>query len=150
AELALLLSVAAFLLAGPYRPGAVALAAAACGLGLSNKLSFVVSGCALTVVALATARPPARRSAAGIWLGTLTVTGSFWYVRNLVRTGSPVPSVHLGIGRLAFPAAQLAEVRRTGSSVLPYLTSARVWRSDFIPGLGVAFGRPWPVVLAVA
>jgi hypothetical protein len=94
ASAALLLAAVALVLMaddGPILPWA----GAAAGLALGAKLTMPVPVGLLALGVLIAARRGTRRSVALRFGVPLVVTGSFWYLRNLFRTGSPVPSLHL-------------------------------------------------------
>jgi hypothetical protein len=141
----LLAAVALVVAADSQRPPQV-LAAVAAGLAIGVKLSMLAPVAALTVGAIAIA-PRGRRSAtAAVWLGALFVAGGFWYVRNLIAVGNPLP--WLGIPGLSTPAAPLQQ--HTGFSVAHYLGTTHLYTSFFGPGLKAGLGPWWPAVLTVA
>lgn len=152
ADVGLLLAAVALILHGGgggdgRRRAALALAAAAAGLGLSNKLSLVIPVAALTI-AVAVWNPRAsRRAALQVWLPCVALTGSFWYLRNLFRTGSPLPSLALGLGPISLPHPHLA---LRGETVAGHLFESHMWSSQFFPGLHGAFGAVWPLTLGLA
>lgn len=140
------LASAAFVLAADGRPAAIVLAAVAGGLAVGTKLSMVAPVLALTVGMIAIA-PRARRGAtAALWLGPLLLAGGYWYVRNLIAVGNPLPWTSLGV--LPTPAAPLQQ--HTGFAVVHYLTSSNAYRRFFEPGLAAGLGRWWPVILVFA
>jgi hypothetical protein len=152
-DVCLLLSAVAVLLHarrddGGMRLAAVAVAAAAAGVGLGNKLSIVAPVVGLTVGVIAAGPRGSRRSLAATWLGVLLATGGYWYARNLIKVGNPVPTLRVGIGRFRLPSPDLSVVRRTGFSVAHYLTDAHAWRAFFLRGLEADLGWAWPLVLA--
>jgi hypothetical protein len=130
--------------AGP----SVTLAALAAGLALGTKLSLVVPALALVtcLVWLAPRGVRLRRALAGT--GCLLLTGGFWYARNLVRTGSPLPWIDLP--PLGFTAPPRPLTRDFEFSVSHYLTDFGAWRAHFLPGLDYALGWGWPILLALA
>ena len=38
-------------------------------------------------------------------VSVVVVTGGFWYVRNIIYAGNPVPNLHLGLGSFQLPSA---------------------------------------------
>lgn len=145
-DIALLLTVVAIVLNSEGRVSVLGLAAAAAGLGLSNKLSLVVPIAALTLaVAVWTPRRQLWR-VSRVWFPCMALTGAYWYLRDLVLTGSPVPSVRLGIGAVALPHVVLPHP----PSVAHYFFQVYVWRSVFLPGLDTAFGAIWPLTIGLS
>jgi hypothetical protein len=123
-----------------------ALAAVSAGLALAVKLSMLAPVLALTVGVLA-GSPRGRRRASGLlWVGPLLLAGSFWYVRNLIAVGNPLP--WLSLPALSTPAVTLQA--HTAFSVAHYLTNTQILSRVFEPGLAAGLGRWWAVVLALA
>jgi hypothetical protein len=139
----LLAAVALVADAGNAR-AAFVLAAIAAGLAISVKLSLLAPVLALTLGAIATAPSGRRLAASTWWLGSLFVAGGFWYVRNLVAVGNPLPWESFGI----FPTPKPPLQEHTASSVVHYLTSTRLWSTVFEPGLASGLGPWWAVILA--
>jgi hypothetical protein len=128
----------------------ILLAGLAAGLAVGAKLTVLAPVALLTIVLVVAARRGSRLVTTAHWCIGLVATGAFWYLRNWVRAGSPIPSIHLGVGRLAFPSPHFLLVNRYSPSVAHYLTNRRVWDHWFRPGLRIAFGSVWWLVLAVA
>ena len=149
AGLAFFLAAAA-LLAGRAADGRgrLALAGAAAGLAAASKLSLLAPAFALTLVAIAAAERGRRRGAALAWALPLAATGSFWYLRNLARTGNPLP--WSGLGPLGLPSPPLPLTDKVSFSVLHYLDEPDIWRESFTGQLNAAFSACWPLVLLLA
>ncbi len=124
-------------------PGALVLPAIATGLAISVKLSLLAPAAALTVAMLVWRR--GRRPAAR-WLGPLVLAGAYWYVRNLIAVGNPLPWVSLP--GLAMPAPPLQA--HTGFSIVHYLGSPSAWSGVLEPSLASDLGGWWWAVLALA
>ena len=75
--------------------------------------------------------------------------GGYWYLRNLVHTGNPLPWVH-HLGPISLPAPEQALGGREAHSVLGYLTDGSVWSDWFLPGLHHGLGFFWPLLGALA
>jgi hypothetical protein len=135
----LLAAVAVWVNAEGDQAGLV-LAAVAAGLAIGTKLSLVAPVLALTIAVLVLDRRPLR------WLVPLVLAGGYWYVRNLIAVGNPVPWTGLG-GVLATPAPPLQQ--NTGFSIVHYLGNSHVWTHVFGPGLVAGLGPWWPLVLAL-
>ncbi len=72
------------------------------------------------------------------------VGGGYWYLRNLIHTGNPLPWFdHLGPISLPSPAQELGG--REEHSVLGYLTDGSIWSEWFLPAIHHGFGHLWPL-----
>ncbi len=131
-------------------PGwALAAAGLAAGLAAGTKVTVLVPVAALTVGAVALA-PAGRRAGAAAWWGIpLLAGGAFWYVRNLIAAGNPIPQVQ-ELGPLSLPGPERLQEGRPDFTVLHYATDTDVWRQYFGPELNDAFGVLWPVVAGAA
>ena len=141
-----LLAAVALLMTEPERPAALVLAAVAAGLAVGTKLTVLAPVLALTIGVVVIAPRP-RSGTAALWLGPLIVAGGFWYARNLIAVGNPLPWTSAG-GILPTPAPPLQQ--HTGYSVAHYLTSTHFWSAFAQPALAAGLGRWWWAVLAVA
>jgi hypothetical protein len=125
---------------------AIAVAGLAAGLAAGTKLSFLAPVIALFVgVAVIAGRGARVRAAAWFALPAL-LTGGYWYVRNAVAIGNPIPFT--SFGPLGLPTPERAFELRPGFSVFHYATDFSVWSDWFFPGLNDSFGFLWPLVLA--
>ena len=128
---------------GPLRSLIAGLAA---GLAAGTKLSFLAPVIAMFVGLIAIA-PRGERTRAGLWFaGPALLTGGYWYVRNAVAVGNPIP--YTSFGPLGLPAPERDLELRPGYSVFHYATDFDVWSDWFFPGLDDSFGLLWPLVLA--
>ncbi|HYL52900.1 MAG TPA: hypothetical protein VEZ15_13080 [Acidimicrobiia bacterium] len=128
------------------RPAALSCVAMAAGLALGTKFTLIPPVVALTVGVIALCPRGERLRRTALWLGVVSLTGGYWYLRNLIRVGNPLPSLGLGVGPLRLPEVPSPET----SAVAKYLLDARVWRVQFLPGLGQAFGPAWWAVFMAA
>jgi hypothetical protein len=126
---------------GPYL--VVGLAA---GLAAGTKLNFLLPA-AVLIFGLGLVGRGWRRFAAAL-LAALA-GGGYWYLRNLVHTGNPLPWVH-HLGPIDLPAPQQALGGREAHSVLGYLADGSVWSDWFLPGLHHGLWLLWPLLLAGA
>ncbi len=80
------------------------------------------------------------------WTGALLVTGGYWYLRNTLRVGNPIPTLALGFGPL-----DLNHIRVTGPyPIADVVLDRHAWTAYLLPGLSGAFGRAWWAILALA
>ena len=98
---------------------------------------------ALTVGTILIAHRGRRRRVAKAWVPAFVLAAGYWYVRNLIAVGNPLPWVGLGI--LSTPAAPLQQ--QTGFSIVHYASDTSIWSRFFAPGLAAGLG-PWWVCLA--
>jgi len=142
-----LLAAVALLITDPGRPAARVFAAIAAGLAVGTKLTVLAPVLALSVGVVVIAPRGRRLGTCVLWLGPLIVAGGFWYLRNLIVVGNPLPWTSFA-GILPTPAPPLQ--RQTGFSVAHYLTTTHLWSRFFEPALASGLGRWWWAVLAAA
>jgi hypothetical protein len=127
----------------------LAAAGLAVGLGVGTRLTIFAPAAALTVVALVLAPTGRRWKAAGWWFAGGLLGGGYWYLRNLIVAGSPIPEA-TSVGPISLPHPERLQEGRPGFSISHYLTDTGVWRHYFEPGIHSAFGTLWPLVLVGA
>jgi hypothetical protein len=129
--------------------GSVPIAGLAAGLAVGSKLTLLPAIAVILVGAVGLAGDE-RRPAAVALAGGALLTGGFWYLRNVVYAGNPLPWVRLGIGPVTLASADPDPSARYQFSVLHYALNERVWRDYFVPGLHDGVGSLWPLVLGLA
>ena len=150
--LALLLSSAGILInthtgSKRWRLSGIGIAALAAGLAVGTKFTFLVPIGALTIGTLFVARRGNRLKEGGIWLALVVLSGGFWYVRNWIAVGNPLPSVHVRLGPLSLPNPVIT----TPSSTLAhFILKGSDWNNYFFPGFRLAFGPVWWALLALS
>jgi hypothetical protein len=129
--------------------GALLVAGLAAGLAAGTKLNFLLPA-AVLVLGLAIVAPAGKRRGAFAAAGLAALAGGgYWYLRNLIHTGNPLPWFdHLG--PVSLPAPDQALGGREGHSVLGYLTDGSVWSDWFLPGLHGGLTLLWPLIGALA
>lgn len=128
----------------------LALAGLAAGLAVGTRVTEIAMVAALSVAVVALAPIGKRRLAAGQWFLPLLAGGGFWYLRNLVVAGNPIPEVaRLGPISLPHPEKSL-QGGPPNFNVAHYATDTRVWSDYFGPGLEYTFGVLWPLVVVAA
>ena len=125
---------------------ALAAAGLAAGLAAGTKLTVLAGVAALSVAAIALAPGGSRRSALAWWFGALLAGCLFWYLRNLIVAGNPIPQVQ-HLGPLSLPGPERLQTGRPDFNVLHYATDTGVWRDYFAPGLHRGYGDLWPIVI---
>jgi hypothetical protein len=130
-------------------PGALVMSALAAGLAAGTKLNFLLPA-AVLVLGLPFLAPTGRRLR--VLVATILAVlagGGYWYLRNLIHTGNPLPWFdHLG--PISLPAPEQALGGREGHTVAGYLTDGSVWSEWFLPGLHGALTVLWPLTAALA
>ena len=129
--------------------GAYLVVGLAAGLAAGTKLNFLLPA-AILVLGLASAAPRGGRARALV-AGSLAALagGGYWYLRNLVHSGNPLPWIH-HLGPIDPPAPAQTLGGREAHSVLGYLTDGKVWSDWFLPGLHGGLWLLWPLLLLAA
>src|SRR4051812_8020209 len=151
ASAAVLVNADANARAGRERPalptGALIVAGLAAGLALGTKLNLLAPFAFLTLGVIAVCAGY-RWRATWIWVLSSLVTGGFWFARNLVNAGNPLPWIKAG----PLPGPDQVDINiRHPANVLHYLVppDGGVIRHHLVPGLHDSFGDLWPLVLIV-
>ena len=127
----------------------LAVAGLATGLAAGTKVTALAMAAALSVAVLVLAPKGRRWAAAGWWFVPALLTGGYWYLRNLVVAGNPLPALE-HLGPISLPHPERLQIGRPDFSIAHYATDTGVWRHFFVPGLHDAFGALWPLVLGGA
>jgi hypothetical protein len=129
-----------------YRSGSI-IAAVAAGLAVSVKLNLLAPVGVLSLAAIAFTASGRRRRATGWWIGGLVLAGGYWYVRNLIAVGNPLPWFSFGV----LPTPHPPPLQNgTNYSLADYATHPRILRDWLIPALHQNLGPWWPALVAVA
>ncbi len=130
-------------------PFVLAAAGLAVGLAVGTKSTALAMAFALTVAVIVLAPLGRRWAAAAWWFLPALLGGGFWYLRNLIAAGNPLPQLE-SIGPVSLPHPEHLQSGRPDFSIVHYATDTGVWREYFGPGLDQAFGALWPLVVAPA
>jgi hypothetical protein len=135
---------------GRIGPGwAMAAAGLAVGLAVGTKVTALAPAAMITFAVLFSAHGGTRLRSAAVWFGSAFLGGGFWYLRNLMATGNPIPQVR-SIGPIDLPGPERLQEGRPDFNVFHYIGDSSIWREYFFPGLQQGFGTLWPLMLAVA
>ena len=137
---------------GPYEGmerWAIAAAGLAAGLAAGTRVTGLAMAAALTVAVVVLAPQGRRWAAAGWWFLPALAGGAFWYLRNLVVAGNPLPEVK-SLGPISLPHPERLQEGRPDFTIAHYATDTGVWRHYFAPGLHEAFGSLWPLIVFAA
>ena len=128
----------------------LAAAGLAVGLAAGTKVTALAMAAALSVAVLVLAPAGRRWAAAAWWFVPALLGGGFWYLRNLVVAGNPLPAVEQ-------PGADLAAASRSGCRSAGPTSASPTTRptpaSGAItspPACTSAFGALWPLVVGGA
>ena len=127
----------------------LAAAGLATGMAVGTKSTALAMAAALTVAVVVLAPAGRRWAAAGWWFLAALAGGGYWYLRNLIVSGNPLPQLE-HLGPIALPHPERLQSGRPDFSIVHYATDTGVWRDYFGPGLDQAFGALWPLVVAGA
>jgi hypothetical protein len=128
--------------------GALVLAGLSAGLAAGTKLNFLLPA-AVLVIGLVAIAPRGGQWRALLITGLAALAGGgYWYLRNLVHTGNPLPWVH-HLGPITLPAPAQALGGREAHSVLGYLTDGSIWSEWLLPGFHHGLGFFWPLLGAL-
>lgn len=139
---ALLLAAVAILLESDLQPAPLLVAGAAVGLALGTKVTVAlpVAVLVVAVTAVAFARRGVRPAAG--WLVPAVVLGGFWFARDWVLAGSPLPWFSVpGLFERVTVDSQGESILAAGD------LGATAWDTTYRPGLHQALGPAWPFVL---
>ncbi len=127
----------------------LAVAGVAAGLAVGTKSTALAMAAALTLAAVVLAPAGRRWAAAMWWLLPALAGGGYWYLRNLIVAGNPLPQA-TNIGPISLPHPERLQEGRPNFNIVHYATDTSVWRHYFFPGLHQAFGLLWPLVVGAA
>jgi hypothetical protein len=135
---------------GSLAPGwPLAAAGLAVGMAVGTKSTALAMAAALTVAVIVLAPAGRRWASAGWWLAAGVVGGGYWYLRNLIVSGNPLPQLE-HLGPITLPHPERLQEGRPDFSIAHYATDTVVWQKYFTPELHQAFGILWPLVIVGA
>jgi hypothetical protein len=119
------------------------------GLAVGTKSTALAMAGALSLAVIVLA-PGGRRKAAVVWwFAAALAGGGYWYLRNLVVAGNPIPQIEK-LGPIPLPHPETLQSGRPDFNVAHYATDTSAWTEYFTPGLDSAFGALWPLVIGGA
>ncbi|HEX6687766.1 MAG TPA: hypothetical protein VF085_03780, partial [Solirubrobacterales bacterium] len=127
----------------------LAAAGLATGMAVGTKSTALAMAAALTLAVIVLAPTGRRWAAAGWWFAAAVAGGGYWYLRNLIVAGNPLPQLE-HLGPISLPHPERLQEGRPDFSIVHYATDTGVWSDYFEPGLHQAFGALWPLVVAAA
>lgn len=137
----------------PGRPppgtGTLVVVGLAAGLAAGTKLNFLLPAAVLVTGVALIAPRGARWRAVLVAMPAALVGGGYWYLRNLIQSGNPLPWF-TDVGPITLPGPDQELGGREGHSVLGYLFDGAVWSDWFLPGLRDGLTVLWPLLAALA
>jgi len=144
AALGLLLAALAMLAGREGGDRSLILAALVGGLAISAKITVAEPVCLLAAGGVLVARRGRRLSAALTWTAGLLVAGGFWFARNLIAVGNPLPWLRLG------PLPGVPLLHHGQSFTVAHYLAHGGGSSYFASGLEHELGPLWPGLLGLA
>ncbi|HMT05780.1 MAG: hypothetical protein KDB48_01120 [Solirubrobacterales bacterium] len=120
----------------------------AVGLAAGTKVTALAPALLVACAVIFATVKGKRLRASAVFLLPALLGGGWWYLRNLVEAGNPLPQV-TSIGPLDLVGPQRLQVARDDFSVAHYLTDTTVWKEYLVPGLNQGFGEVWPLLLGL-
>jgi len=132
--------------------GAILVAGLAMGLALGTKLT-IAGGLAAMAVGLPLVLPAGtRRKALLVFLGGVTATAGFWFLRNLIHSGTPLPWAQ-ELGPIDLPGPDRGLEGRDNYNVAHYIfetPDADIWSGFFFKAITNLFGPLWFAMFGAA
>ena len=126
-------------------PAVLIVVGLAAGLAAGVKLNYLLPALGLAAGLVIIAGRGARLRAALAVGAPMLAGGGYWYLRNLLHSGSPLPWAK-SLGPISLPAPDQPLGGRRQESVLGYLFDGSTWSDWFLPGLHHSLGWLWPAV----
>jgi hypothetical protein len=149
AVVALTLAAVAMIANTTWRWPELALVGMATGMGVGTKLNVLLPLTLLAFVVPLLATRSSRRPAVVATWTAFAATGSYWYVRNLLRTGNPFPWWAGELGPVEVPGQEDADVLDAGVPLARYAIHSDHW-PELLDGMNRGYGRAWPLVVVPA
>jgi hypothetical protein len=121
------------------------------GLALGTKLTIAGAVAALAVGLPLIVPPGLRRRTALLFLGGVAATAGFWFLRNLIHSGNPLPWFH-EVGSIDLPGPDRGLEGRDNFTVSHYIFSepdTAVWSQYFYKPITNLLGPLWFLILGL-
>jgi hypothetical protein len=132
--------------------GALLVAGLAMGIALGSKLTIWGATAAMAVGVIFIVAPGVRRKAFGVFLAGVVATAGFWFLRNLIHAGNPLPWIR-HIGPIDLPGPNRGLEGRHDFTVAHYILSnpsTGLWRAYFLNPIENLLGPLWFLILGGA
>ena len=128
---------------------ALGMAGLATGLAIGTKITLLAPLVVLTVLLVAISPKGNRLASLGVWVAGLATPSVFWYLRNLVLGGNPLPQL-AEVGPVPLPGPDQGNFYpRKPGTVLSYADQPKIWFDWFFPALDDRLGPLWILLLVV-
>jgi hypothetical protein len=132
--------------------GALLVAGLAMGIALGSKLTISGATAAMAVGVIFLVPQGVRRKAFGVFLAGVVATAGFWFLRNLIHAGNPLPWIR-HIGPIDLPGPNRGLEGRDDYTVAHYILSnpsTGLWRAYFLNPIENLLGPLWFLILGGA
>ncbi len=125
--------------------GPLLIAGLAIGLAIGTKLTALAPGFVLLAGLVLLVKRGSRLRLGSVMALAAAATGAFWFIRNLVQTGNPLPWLSIG------PFEKAGELTgREPRPIVDYLADLSIWSEWLAPGLSDRLGPFWLTLLVCA
>ncbi len=132
--------------------GALLVSGLAMGIALGSKLTISGATAAMAIGVIFLVPPGVRRKAFGVFLAGVVATAGFWFLRNLIHAGNPLPWTR-HIGPIDLPGPNRGLQGRDDYTVAHYILSdpsTSLWRAYFLNPIENLLGPLWFLILGGA
>ena len=122
------------------------------GVALGSKLTISGATAAMAIGVVFLVPPGVRRRAFGFFLAGVVATAGFWFLRNLIHAGNPLPWVR-HLGPIDLPGPNRGLEGRDDYTVAHYILSnpsTSLWRAYFLNPIENLLGPLWFLILGGA
>jgi hypothetical protein len=137
---------------GPLRLAPILVAGLAMGIALGSKLTIAGATAAMAVAVAFIVPREIRRKAFLVFVAGVAATAGFWFLRNLIHAGNPLPWVR-HIGPIDLPGPNRGLEGRDDFTVAHYILSnpsTSLWRAYFLNPIENLLGPLWFLILGGA
>jgi hypothetical protein len=132
--------------------GALLVAGLAMGIALGTKLTISGATAVFAIGVLFVVPPGLRRKALGVFIAGVVATAGFWFLRDLIHSGNPLPWIR-HLGPIDLPGPNRGLEGRDDFTVAHYILSnpsTSLWRAYFLNPIENLLGPLWFLILGGA
>ncbi len=132
--------------------GALLVAGLAMGIALGTKLTISGATAVFAIGVLFVVPPGVRRKALGVFIAGVVATAGFWFLRDLIHSGNPLPWIR-HLGPIDLPGPNRGLEGRDDFTVAHYIfsnPSTGLWRAYFLNPIENLLGPLWFLILGGA